>query len=537
MKKLIGLALFVPLLLFGRKFYDDDPLQKEPPPLPVENPAPRKLDDFFDAVMNTLGHPGESHQQAKGEQGFIPAGAVNTLGEVPDSSWFTNRIGSRMMTLEEIARGARNGNEPSSEGPWVITGAKTEGVTPGFFIKDSAGKRYVLKFDPLKYPEMATGAEMVGTSLFHSLGYNVPENYLVNFTRDRLVVGPDTKITDDTGRERPLRESDVDRALKRVPHDGQGRYRGLASFFIKGKLLDEFRYHGTRADDLNDVVRHEHRRDLRGLFVFTAWVNHNDSRAINTKDSLVEENGVPFIKHYLIDFGAILGSASVISDTARDGNTYFFDSKQMLAQMFSLGLYVPKWARSDYIKHPALGQIEYPRFEPEKWKPNYPNPAFVNRLPDDTYWAAKKVMSFTDEHIRGIVKEAQYSDPEAEKWIVTYLTHRRDIIGQTYFSRVLPLDAFKLEAGKLTFEDLEIRYGLVKQRDYQVAWSRFDNSAETQTPLEGETSFTLPAAVANGENGSYFAARIHAGDKSKTVTVYLRKGQGKLEVVGIDRTW
>ena len=146
-------------------------------------------------------------------------------------------------------------------------------------------------------------------------------------------------------------------------------------------------------------------------------------------------------------------------------------------------------------------------------------------------------MSFSDEHIRGVVKEAQYSDPEAEKWIVTYLTHRRDIIGQTYFSRVLPLDAFKLDGAKLAFEDLEIRYGLVKQRDYQVAWSRFDNSAETQTPLEGESSFTLPAAVANGENGSYFAARIHAGDKAKTVTVYLRKSQGKLEVVGIDRAW
>jgi hypothetical protein len=537
MKKLIALALLVPLLLFGRKFYDDDPLPKDPPPTPVDKAVPRKLNDFFDALMNTLGHPGESHEQAKGEQGFIPAGAVNTLGEVPDSGWFTNRIGTRPMTAEEVARGPRTGNEPSEQGPWTITAAKTEGVTPGFFIKDSAGKRYVLKFDPLKFPEMATGAEMVGTSLFHCLGYNVPENYLVSFTRDRLVIGPDTRITDDTGRERPLRESDVDRALRRVPRDAKGRYRGLASFFIRGKLLDEFRYHGTRADDPNDVVRHEHRRDLRGLFVFAAWVNHNDSRAINTKDALIEENGVAFIKHYLIDFGAILGSASVLSDTARDGNTYFFDKKLTFAQMFSLGLYVPEWARSDYIKHPALGQIEYPRFEPEEWKPNYPNPAFVNRLPDDTYWAAKKVMSFTDEQIRAVVKEAQYSDSEAQEWVVRYLIHRRDVIGQTYFSKVLPLDGFKVEGGKLAFEDLQVRYGLVKQRDYQVAWSRFDNSAETLTPLTGETSFALPAAMAGGENGSYFSATIHAEDKAKTVTVYLRKKEGGPEVVGIDRGW
>jgi hypothetical protein len=537
MKKLLALALFVPLVLFGRKFYDDDPLAKEPPPLPVENLAPRKLNDFFDAVMNTLGHPGEGHDRAKGERSFIPAGAVNTLGEVPDSAWFTNRIGSREMSVEEAARGPRQGNAPAAEGVWVITGAKTEGVTPGFFVKDSAGKRYVLKFDPPDHPEMATGAEMIGTSLFHDLGYNVPENYLVTFTRDRLAVGENTRITDDTGRERPLTEADVDRALRRVRRDGQGRYRALASFFIKGKLLDEFRYHGTRADDPNDIVRHEHRRDLRGLFVFAAWVNHNDSRAINTKDSLVEENGVSFVKHFLIDFGATLGSASVLSNSARDGNTYFFSPKQTMAQIFSLGLYVPEWARSDYIKHPALGQIEYPRFEPEEWKPNYPNPAFVNRLPDDTYWAAKKVMSFSSEQIRAIVQEAQYSDPEAAKWITTYLTDRRDIIGQTYFAKVLPLDGFKVDGGKLAFEDLQVKYGLTKERNYQVAWSLFDNSTETLTALEGESGFAVPAAAANRENGAYFAARIDAGDKAKTVTVYLRKSQGQLQVVGIDRTW
>lgn len=537
MKKLIALTLFVPLLLFGRKFYDDDPLGKEPPPLPVENMAPRKLNDFFDAVMNTLGHPGEGHDRAKGERSFIPAGAVNTLGEVPDSAWFTNRIGSREMTVEEAARGPRQANAPAAEGAWVITGAKTEGVTPGFFVKDSAGKRYVLKFDPPDHPEMATGAEMIGTSLFHCLGYNVPENYLVTFTRDRLVVGESTRITDDTGRERPLTESDVDRALRRAPRDSQGRYRALASFFIKGKLLDEFRYHGTRADDPNDIVRHEHRRDLRGLFVFATWVNHNDSRAINTKDSLVEENGVSFVKHYLIDFGAILGSASVLSNTARDGNTYFFSPKQTMAQIFSLGLYVPEWARSDYIKHPALGQIEYPRFEPEEWKPNYPNPAFVNRLPDDTFWAAKKVMSFSSEQIRAIVQQAQYSDPEAEKWIITYLTDRRDIIGQTYFAKVLPLDGFKVDGGKLAFEDLQVKYGLTKERNYQVAWSLFDNSTEAMTPLEGGSGFAVPAKVANADDGAYFAARIDVGDKAKTVTVYLRKNRGQLQVVGIDRTW
>ena len=42
-----------------------------------------------------------------------PARNVNALDEVPDSSWFTNRLGRRPMTAEEIARGACTGPSPA----------------------------------------------------------------------------------------------------------------------------------------------------------------------------------------------------------------------------------------------------------------------------------------------------------------------------------------------------------------------------------------------------------------------------------------
>jgi len=63
-----------------------------------------------------------------------------------------------------------------------------------------------------------------------------------------------------------------------------------------------FRYEGTRSDDPNDIVPHEARRDLRGLFVFCAWLNHTDAKAANSLNALVQEDGVTFIRHYLIDF-------------------------------------------------------------------------------------------------------------------------------------------------------------------------------------------------------------------------------------------
>jgi hypothetical protein len=298
----------------------------------------------------------------------------------------------------------------------------------------------------------------------------------------------------------------------------------------------EFRYQGTRQDDPNDVVPHEHRRDLRGLSVFCAWLGHDDSRAINNTDFLVEENGIHFIKHYLIDFGSTSGSASIGPNSPRSGQ-YLFAVKPTAAEFFSLGLYVPKWARAHYPNLPAVGRFEAATFDPETWVPEYRNPAFVNRLPDDAFWAAKQVMAFTDEQIRALVKLGKFSDPRAEKWIADCLIIRRDKIGKAFLPKVLPLDRFAVEDNRLTFEDLAAKHKLAAPRDYAVQWSRFDNNTEQKTPLPGETSLRLPGQIQVAGDGEYFAADIRGEDPKKTGTVFLRKNGGNVEVVGVDRTW
>ena len=535
----IALTLLTPLLLGAQKFYADDPLDKQPAAIHIEDAKSRKLNDFYDLYQNTFGQPGERHTKRKGSPEIIPSQAVNTLDEVPDDpAWFINRIGAHRMSVEDLVRGPGNDKSPSLDGPWTIVGAKTSGVTPGFRIKDAAGRMYLLKFDPPTNPEMATASDVIGAKFFHALGYNTPENYIVSFDENRLVLGDLVRVFDAAaGRDRAMRPRDVTLMLAKVPRDRQGRIRGVASRFLSGKFLGEFRYHGTRSDDVNDIVPHEHRRDLRGLFVFAAWLNHNDSRAINNMDLLVDEGDAKFIKHYLIDFGAMFGSASVTSNTARDGNAYFWEFKPALAQLVTLGLYTPRWMRDKYIKHPALGMIEQGSFEPEEWKPNYPNPAFQNRLPEDEFWAAKKVMAFTDEAIRALVGEAKFSDPEATRLLTEHLITRRDRIGETYFAKVLPLDNFLIEDGRITFEDLQIKYGLVDKRDYKVQWSRFDNDSETHTPLDGASGLQLPSQASAAPAGAYFAAKIQGEDQAKSVSVYARKRSAGFQVVGVERTW
>jgi hypothetical protein len=87
--------------------------------------------------------------------------------------------------------------------------ANTQGVTPGFTIRDKNGEIYFIKFDPVNHPEMATAAEVISTLLFYGAGYNTPENYIVHFDPKNLVIGEGAKLTDEKGKKRQMNEADL----------------------------------------------------------------------------------------------------------------------------------------------------------------------------------------------------------------------------------------------------------------------------------------------------------------------------------------
>jgi hypothetical protein len=153
-------------------------------------------------------------------------------------------------------------------------------------------------------------------------------------------------------------------------------------------------------------------------------------------------------------------------------------------------------------------------------------------LPDDTFWAAKKVMSFTDEQLRALVETGEYSDPAAAEYLVRVLAERRDKIGRVYFSRVLPLDNFRIEGGRLHWDDLAAIYGFDQARAPAVAWSTFDNQTGAKGPIANATDFTVPKSGAR-----FLAADLRGATAAKTATVYLRSRGGSYEVVGIERRW
>ena len=516
-----------------RKFYADDPLLREPAPRPVRHVEPRKVDDIYDFLKNMYVTPRQEGKENK--RGPHPAANTNTLDEVPDNSWYTNRHYFHRMSVEELERGPGNSTPPVPNGAWRITSAKSDGVTPGFVIEDERKNRYLLKFDPPQYPELCSGPDVIGSKIFYALGFNTPENYIVHFRREQLQVSDGVMYRHPSGKKTPLSDDVVDELLQAQRKGPDGTYRALASRWVEGRPVGPFSYEGTRSDDPNDIVPHQDRRELRGLRVFAAWLNHQDTRSINSMDTLVSENGIPYLKHYLLDFGSILGSAGVGPKMAWYGHEYVIERKAAAIQMVTLGVYPPSWARSEYRNFTGTGMLDYKSFDPASWKPSYPNPAFLLTDREDAFWGAKQVAAFTDAEIRALVKTGEYSDPRTADWIAECLIQRRDKIADFAFARVLPLDKFRVKDGELAFDDLFSGRRPGPSRLYQVHWAKYDQQGHF-TPLPKDVGRKIPAVTGT----EYLAATIQcsAGQEEPCpgpVTVYVRHSGAALQVVGVDR--
>src|SRR5215203_112208 len=83
------------------RFYPDDPIWRDPETQNAARVKPIDLSDRYDAIEHSF--------LGAGERADRRAANVNTLDEVPDSTWFTNRIGRRAMTAAEVAKGPDSG--------------------------------------------------------------------------------------------------------------------------------------------------------------------------------------------------------------------------------------------------------------------------------------------------------------------------------------------------------------------------------------------------------------------------------------------
>jgi hypothetical protein len=525
----------------GPKFYQDDPIAVDRDTrFDASKARSTELPEYYDFLINTFGPPGDRRD--------VRAVNANTVDEVPDSSWFTNRLGMKTMSVDEVVRGPDQPGMKLGEG-WMVTRGKSSGFQPGFQavnLENRDAGTFQVEFDPPGNPEMATSAELIGTALYHAMGYHVVDVYVVEVDPEQIEIAEDATIKHPGGR-RPFVKADLENVLKDAARLPNGKYRALASRFASGEDMGPFKYYGTRPDDPNDIYPHEHRRELRGNRVFAAWLNHDDSRAINSLDMLVPNGGTKYIKHYMFDFGSILGSATRFEDNPQSGREYLLEKNPSLATLATFGIYIRPWLlidRPDDIPE-AAGGFHAEGFEPQKWKAEYPNTAFLNMRPDDAFWGARIVSSFTDEMIRAVAAKPKFADPEAATHIADTLIERRDIIRRVWLNAVNPVVNPLLSAdGTLTFGNAAVDAGAATPaQSYTLVWSKFDNAADAHTQVGQESTTTelraqAPAEVLSGSE--YISVAIRGTHQqqpawSKPAQIYFRNSGGTWQTVGIER--
>lgn len=519
---MVVLVIFLSIMATGcskaaYRFADAEPVTQQndtrPIPVPEENDYDRVnyLFNIFARRPAVEGLHVSLSQRAKD---------VNSMDDVPASSWYTPRLGYQDISPEELLAGPTDVGPPQL--PLTVIKAKTGG-NPGFIAADARGKRYIIKFDPPEFPAIETTAAVVVNRLFWGFGYNVPEDYLVYLHPNDIKVEKNGELT----------RADVDEVLSRVAPPVDGVYRSTASLFLSGTILGTIQARGVRKDDPNDTIPHEDRRELRGIRVFGGFANHADSELNSMLDVYEGENGQGYVKHYLIDFGEAFGGHGAEHDRLWDGFSHYFDWSKMGRKFVTLGFVVEDWENIQYTRWKSIGAFESAAFQPEDWEETYQYEPIRRSQPDDDYWAAKIVGALTRDHIKALVLAVDYPDPEAAQYLIDTLMERRRKILEYYTNQVTSVEALELADGQLHLQDvgkiLTEMTGKISRYEigfYNDAGKGIASKTTVETD-KAQFSIPIPDSLLNNADG-YLRVDVQDEGKPRAAQFHIRARKGKL---------
>jgi hypothetical protein len=468
---------------------------------------------------------------------------VNALDEVPDSSWFENRIGRAPMTPEEVAAGPCEDDEldpDAPDGSWVIDKGKDNGANPGFRIKVEKAGKYLLKADEKGHPERATGATAIATRLYHAAGFWTGCDEVVHVRRSLLKLTPGLESTDNTGVTRPFGEPQLEKILNGAAKRGD-RYRLVASKWLIGKTIGPFRYEGVRHDDPNDVIPHEDRRELRGQRLLAAWLGHFDSREQNSMTTWIngsekDPDASPgHLRHWIIDLNDCFGSEWEWEEITRRLNfSYYFDGGEVAYDYVTLGIPRRPWEKVRRNPNGAIfGYFESELFEPENWKPGYQNPAFVRMTERDGAWMARILARLGPEHIERVVRVGDFTKPEHSAYLTQTLIVRQRKILRRYFSILSPLADLEVRGSSVCGVDLARRTAVFPLASFRYgatvrSGEQLDQRAFAAVAPSGDGGFCVPLPRIAKDGGApddsasrYLVVDVYNGVSREPLHVHL----------------
>ncbi len=417
---------------------------------------------------------------------------TNNFEEVADSSWFTNRIGRTGVSTEDIAAYMAGGC-PELKGPILVHEAAEGGDTPALLVDDSAGAGFILHPDPPDAQGIESARATAAALILHAAGYNAAPHCPVTVDRGSLTIASGARRLGRYGERSELTREALGKLLEHQPHST----RAVAARIPEGLPVGRFAFAGRLFIDKNDRLRHQDRRELRALRLFSAfigWVKISGRSAFDVFAG--GEDGEGYMQHWLLN----------------------------------------------------LTDIEEPGSEPNLMNAgaSLTNEAFAIMTSRDAYWATRLIADFTDPLIDAIISAAHYADESQASKDAQGLKSRRDAIAVKWFGELSPLDDFSLatEGGVITVSCTDLA---VKAADAQ---SKRRYRARLTTPYgraiivpwrEAETcSFTIDGDALQGlTDGRIYELDLQAKDATDewwlpAVTLLVRaKGQA-LSLAGLE---
>ena len=408
---------------------------------------------------------------------------------MPDSSWFTNRIGRQQMPVADVARGPDRVERVSLDG-WVVSGGKSGGVQPGFRMTDPSGQLYQIEVDPPSNPELASGAEIIGTAFYHAIGYHAVEVYLAELDRAALVISDKATIRDPlNGKRRPLKKSDLDDVFDRAARLAERplpRARQPLRARQAARQLPLLRHASRRSERHRPArapARAARRARVRRLAQSRRLARHQQPRHARDR-----RTGARWVKHYMFDFGSILGSGTVYAQRHRPGNEYIFEQRPGWLTLATLGLYIRPWMLIDYPDvPPSVGRLEAKAFDPLEMEAGVSQPRVRQHA------AGRCVLGRADrgevhrrDDPRGRARRRSTPIRRATDYMTQTLIARRDKVVAAWLNQVCPVVDPALAAdGALTFANAAVA---ARRRDAGRELHAADGSASTTPPTRERRS-------------------------------------------------
>jgi hypothetical protein len=470
---------------------------------------------------------------------------VNSLDEVPDSAWFTNRIGRRSMSVADVAAGACTPDDmldpdSAADGSWVIDRGKAEGATRGFRVVVPGKGKYMLKAESLEdQPERQAASAAIGSAIFHAVGFYTVCEQVLYVRPSILKLMPGLRTKPNFGDEKAFDKKELDAIVADSP-TRDGRIRMSASKWVEGHALGPYSSEGTRGDDPNDVVAHEDRRELRGMRVLAAWLDRYDTRRGNTLDTWIADakdkpdSSPGRVLHYQLDTSETIGGTWPWDPLSRRlTHQYVIDWGYLAADFFTLGIPRRPWDKKTRAPgYELFGYYGVDEFRPEDWKNAYPNSAYSRATERDNAWMARILAHVTPDMLDALAQLGKFTEPRNTTYLAYVMGRRLEMILERYLTRLSPITDVSVTGDRLCGVDLaawrRIRSaGAFRYSARTVAGSPLAITATT----DGKVCVTL-------EHGRESYVRVAIGDgvaKGKLIVHVYDLGAGGFRLAGVER--